>query len=94
MSTTDLPLIALAFKTLTLLLGGLVTFLAYRAYRRTRADGLWLLAVGFGTVTLGALGAGLLDQLANVDNGLALTIESGLTALGFGIIAYSLYRRE
>lgn len=92
--SADLPLVALVFKTATLLLGGLVTFLAYRAYRRTNADGLWLLALGFGTVTLGALGAGLLDQLVEVDAGVALTVESGLTALGFGIIAYSLYRRE
>ncbi|MFD1515585.1 DUF7521 family protein [Halomarina rubra] len=90
----DLPLVALVFKTATLLLGGLVAVLAYRAYRTTRAEGLWLLAVGFGTVTIGAFAAGTLDQFANVDHGLAITVESGLTALGFGVIAYSLYRRE
>ena len=91
---TQLSPIALSFKTLTLVLGGLITYLAYSAYRKTAASGLGLLAAGFAIVTLGALGAGVLDQLLGVPAGTALTIESALTALGFAIIAYSLYRDE
>ncbi len=80
-----------AFKTLSLVMGGLVTYFAYRAYRRTDARSLGLLALGFGVVTLGAILAGLLDQLVALDRDWALLAESVLTALGFGIILYSLY---
>jgi hypothetical protein len=90
----QLPAVALGFKTLTLLLGGLVTSLAYRAYRKTGATGLGLLALGFGVVTLGALVAGLLDQALRVDASVALTVESALTAVGFAVIAYSLYHDD
>lgn len=86
--------IVLSFKTLTLALGGLVTYLAYSAFRKTGASGLGLLAGGFATITLGALVAGILDQLLLVPAETALTIESALTALGFAVIAYSLYRDE
>ena len=54
------PIIALtALKTITLLLGGLITYLAYKAHRRSGARPLWYLAVGFGIVTMGLLLAGV-----------------------------------
>ncbi|PSP80134.1 hypothetical protein BRC81_02790 [Halobacteriales archaeon QS_1_68_20] len=80
-----------AFKTLSLVMGGLVTYFAYRAYRRTEARSLGLLALGFGVVTLGAILAGALDQTGAFDREWALLAESALTAFGFGIILYSLY---
>jgi hypothetical protein len=52
-----------ALKTITLLLGGLITYFSYKAYRRSGARPLWYLAVGFGIVTAGAMFAGLIDQL-------------------------------
>jgi hypothetical protein len=82
---------AIAFKTATLLLGGLITYLAARAAGRTGLPGLRYLAAGFGIVTLGSLAAGVLDQLLSVDAGVALTVESALTTAGFAVIAYSLY---
>lgn len=79
-------------KTLSLVMGGLVTYYAYRAYRRTEAPALRALAIGFGLVTLGALLAGALDQVVRVeDRTWALLVESALTALGFAVILYSLY---
>lgn len=80
-----------ALKTVTLFLGGLVTYLAFKAYRRTGAPALRLLSAGFGVVTLGSLLAGIADQLLALDASYALLIESALTAVGFGIITYSLY---
>ena len=79
------------FKTLSLVMGGLVTYFAYRAYRRTDARSLGLLALGFGIFTLGALLAGVLDQLSGIDREFALLAESALTTIGFGVILYSLY---
>ncbi|MEF8851789.1 MAG: hypothetical protein V5A44_00970 [Haloarculaceae archaeon] len=52
-----------ALKTVTLLLGGLITYFSYKAYRRSGSRPLWYLAVGFGVVTLGILSAGVIDQL-------------------------------
>lgn len=81
----------LVLKTLTLLLGGVITFYSYRAYRRTAARSLRALALGFGSVTLGAFLAGIVDQLIAVDPDLALVVESLFTTAGFAIILYSLY---
>jgi hypothetical protein len=80
-----------ALKTLTLLLGGSITFYTFQAYRRTESDALRALAFGFGTVTLGAIFAGIADQLLPVDPSLALVVESLFTTIGFAIILYSLY---
>ena len=90
MTDTITPLV-IAFKTVTLLVGGLVTVLAVKAARGTHTRGLWYLAAGFGVITAGALLAGVLDQLAAVGPSASLAIESGLTAAGFCVIAYSLY---
>lgn len=84
-----------ALKTLSLVMGGLITYFAFRAYQRTGATALRALAVGFGVFTLGALIAGAVDvfQLGGGEQAreLALLVESALTATGFGVILYSLY---
>ena len=83
--------LVVALKTITLALGGLITFFAFQAYRRTGAPSLRALTIGFGTVTLGSLVAGVFDQFLLLDAAYALLAESALTAVGFGIILYSLY---
>jgi hypothetical protein len=80
-----------ALKTVTLVLGGLITYFAFKAYRRTGAPPLRALALGFGTVTLGSLLAGVVDRLLETAGTTALVVESALTAIGFAIILYSLY---
>jgi len=96
MSTHELTIssLVIAFKTLTLILGGLITYFAYRSYRRTRSRALGSLAVGFGIITFGTFLAGAVDQLLQVDFQYGLLIESGLIALGFLVIVYSLYTSE
>lgn len=88
---SHLATVVVALKTTTLVLGGLITFFAFRAYNRTGARALRALTIGFGVVTLGSLMAGVVDQLLDVDARYALVAESALTAVGFGIILYSLY---
>jgi energy-converting hydrogenase Eha subunit F len=78
-------------KSLTVVLGGLITYYAYRAYRRTEARALRYLSIGFGVVTMGALLGGAIDQLLNLTREWALLMESSLAVIGFGIILYSLY---
>jgi len=96
MSTHELTISSLiiAFKTLALILGGLITYFAYRSYRRTKSRALGSLAVGFGIITFGTFLAGAVDQLLQVDFQYGLLIESGLIALGFLVIVYSLYTTE
>lgn len=78
-------------KTVTLLLGGGITYIAYKAYRRTGAPSLRALGVGFGVITCGALLAGIADQLLSVSLEMGILINSVLVAIGFAIIMYSLY---
>jgi hypothetical protein len=88
---THVTSLVVALKTITLVLGGLITYFALRAYRRTDSPALRALAIGFGVVTLGAFLAGIADQVVGLDQTLVLVIESALTAVGFGVITYSLY---
>lgn len=84
----------LGFKTITLVLGGLITLLAYRSYNRTGSRALGALAVGFGIITFGAFLGGVVDQLLDAGFQLGLLIESGLVAAGFSVVVYSLYTDE
>ena len=83
--------VVVALKTVTLLLGGLVTYFASKAWRRTGSPALRSLAIGFGFVTLGSLLAGVADQVLAMDRTFATRTESLLTAVGFAVIVYSLY---
>jgi NhaP-type Na+/H+ and K+/H+ antiporter len=78
-------------KTVILLFGGLITYLSYKAYRRTRAAALRALSIGVGIITLGALFAGVAHQLLGVSLTTGVLINSILTMIGFAIITYSLY---
>ena len=85
------PSLVVALKTATLVLGGLITYFAASAYRRTGARPIGALAVGFGLVTLGALLAGAAQQAFGFDTDAVLVIEAALSTAGFGVILYSLY---
>jgi hypothetical protein len=89
MSQTMLAI--LVIKTLILALGSGITFIAYKAHRRTGAPALRALSVGFGIITLGALLAGVAHQLLGVALQTGVLINSLLVAVGLAIIMYSLY---
>ena len=74
-----------------LVLGGAITYFAYKAYRRTGDPSLRGLMIGFGFVTLGALFGGIAHQLLEVGLDVGIVINAGLTAVGFSIIPYSLF---
>lgn len=90
--TPHISTTVVVLKSLTLLLGGSITFYALKAYRRTNSPALRALATGFGVITLGALAAGIVDQLVPMlGPTIALIVESLFTTLGFGVILYSLF---
>lgn len=80
-------------KTLILLGGGLITWYAYRAYRRTGTVALGALAAGFALVTLGALLGGIVDRVLPLSRTVALVVESGFATCGFAVVLYSLWRQ-
>jgi small neutral amino acid transporter SnatA (MarC family) len=78
-------------KTVTLVLGALITSLAYRAFRRRKDPALRALMIGFGLVTLGSAAGGALYHFAEIEMLLGVSIESLATAAGFAVLVYSLY---
>lgn len=78
-------------KTVGLVLGGLITYYAFMAYRRTYQPALRALTIGFGVVTFGSLVAGIVDQFLPVNPNVALVVESAFVTTGFAVILYSLY---
>ncbi|WP_302079995.1 DUF7521 family protein [Salinibaculum rarum] len=85
------PIAIVALKTITLILGAIIAYLAYKAYRRTGAEPLRFLAYGFGFVTFGSLLAGVIDQVLNLSFRLGQLVETALVTVGFAVIVYSLY---
>ncbi|ADB62454.1 hypothetical protein Htur_3592 [Haloterrigena turkmenica DSM 5511] len=88
---TEIALALAVVKTLVLVVGGVITYVAFKAYRRTRQRPLGLLAAGFGLVTLGLVLAGMLYELLSVRLATGILLESLLVLAGFLVIAYSLY---
>lgn len=78
-------------KTLVLVVGGIITYFAFKAYRRTRQRALGYLTAGFGLVTLGLVLAGMLYEVLSVPLVTGILLESLLVLAGFLVIAYSLY---
>ena len=87
----SITLLLVVTKTVTLILGALITFFAYRAFRRQGIPALRALVVGFGLVTLGAAAGGTLHHVAGLGFTLGVVIESLMTATGFAVLVYSLY---
>jgi heme/copper-type cytochrome/quinol oxidase subunit 3 len=88
---TETMLALAVVKTLVLVVGSVITYFAFKAYRRTRQPALGYLAAGFGIVTLGLVLAGMLYEVLEVDLAMGILLESLLVLVGFLVIAYSLY---
>ncbi|SEW28356.1 DUF7521 family protein [Natrinema salifodinae] len=88
---TETTLALAVVKTLVLVVGSVITYFAFKAYRRTRQRALGYLAIGFGLVTLGLVLAGMLYELLAVPLAMGILLESLLVLAGFLVIAYSLY---
>lgn len=90
-AVTSITVVLAAVKTLILIVGGVISYFALKAYRRTRQPALGFFALGFGLVTLGLVLAGLLYEILGVSLAMGVLLESLLMLLGFLVIAYSLY---
>ena len=90
-SEIEVMLAVAVVKTLVLVVGGVITYFAFKAYRRTRQQALGYLAAGFGLVTLGLVLAGMLYEILGVSLATGVLLESLLVLAGFLVIARSLY---
>ena len=81
-------------KFVILLLGGGITYIAFKAYRRTGEDSLHVLGIGFGVITLGALLTGVANQFFSVSLELGVLANSIFVALGLAVIMYSLHLQQ
>lgn len=77
-------------KTLMVVMGGAVTYFAFKAFRRTRSRPLGLLAGGFALVTVGSALGGFAYELLDVSLGFGVLVEGLFVLAGFSLIAYSL----
>lgn len=73
---------------------GILTYLAYRAYRRTGSPSLRTLMIGLACVACGAVLGGVLHQFWSFGFDVSVGVESVFTALGFVIVIYALYAGE
>ena len=82
-----------ALEVAALLLGGVLTLAASRAFRRTGSAPLRSLALGFAAVTA-ATAAGVLASATGLEAQTGLLVRDALTALGLGLLVHSLYAGE
>jgi hypothetical protein len=79
-----------ATQAIILLFGAIVVYFALKSYRRRKSLAMLLLGSGFGFVTIGAVVAGILFELLNVDLVTVESIQSTFQVIGFFQIVYSL----
>ena len=80
-----------AVKAIILILGGGITYIAFKAYRRSRDSSIGVLGIGFGVITVGAFLTGVANQFFSVSLEIGVLVNSVFVAVGLAIIMYSLY---
>lgn len=81
-------------KLVTMVLGFLIAYQAYRGYRRNHSRPLRYVAVGFVLISFGAVIEGILFDVVGLSIFDAGTIQTAIVALGMLCILYALYGRE
>lgn len=82
-----------ALKAITVALGFLIVFLAWKAYRSTRRRAILVLGVGMAIMTLGAISEALAFQGLSWSLDQSHVFEGVVTLVGFAVLVYSLYVR-
>lgn len=80
-------------KIAVLVLGGMVSLLAYKSYTRTKIDGLQYFAVGIAIITFGMFLVGVLHHIVGVSTVIGMLIEGLVFCAGFTVMIYALYGR-
>jgi hypothetical protein len=91
---TQMVWLLASVKLVILLLGGWIAFVAYRTYLQTDSQSFRVLAFGFGMITVGGVVSGFAHQILGVAFQTEALIDGTITAVGFAIIALSLYLKQ
>ena len=78
-------------KVITIGLGFLIAFQAYKGYRVHGSEPMLHVAVGFVFISVGAVLEGVLFDVLGWSIFLAGAVQTGLVAIGMLVILYSLY---
>ncbi len=83
-----------AFMLLVLVVGGIISYYAYRSWNHSRARPMLFMAIGFALVSLGAAIAGIVyEVVTHGDYLMAWIVSSVFTLAGFVLILHSLLGR-
>jgi len=80
-------------KLITVGLGLLVTYQAYRGYRVHSSEPMLYVAIGFLFISVGSVIEGILFDVVGLSIFVAGTIQTAIVAIGMLVILYSLYGR-
>jgi hypothetical protein len=83
--------ITTATKTVALVLGTFIVYLAYKGFKRNRSRPLFYVAIGFAPITAGTIAEGLLYVIVGSELLTATAAGTAITTLGFMAIIYSIY---
>lgn len=81
-------------KAVILLLGGGITYIAFKAYRRSSDPSIGVLGIGFAVITVGAFLTGVANQFFSVSLKVGVLVNSVFVATGLAIIMYSLHMQR
>lgn len=81
-------------KLVTVVLGFLIAYQAYRGYRRSNSQSMLYLAVGFATISFGAIVEGILFDVVGLTFHNAGMVATTIVAIGMVTILYALYGRD
>ena len=87
---TEVVSLMLLLKSLIVVMGGVVTWYAFKAYRRTRSRSLGTLATGFALITFGAVAGGLAHELLRTSLAFGIVLEGVFILLGLSLVGYSI----
>ncbi|WP_255153156.1 DUF7521 family protein [Halorarius halobius] len=78
-------------KLITVGLGLLITYQAYKGYRTYGSEPMLYVAIGFLFISIGSVIEGVLFDVVGLSIFLAGTIQTAIVAVGMLVILYSLY---
>ncbi|RDZ50187.1 hypothetical protein C5B91_21340, partial [Haloferax sp. Atlit-10N] len=78
-------------KLVTMVLGFVIAYQAYRGYRRSNSQSMLYLAVGFAIISFGAIVEGILFDVVGLTLHNAGTVATTIVAIGMLTILYALY---
>lgn len=80
-------------KLITVGLGLLITYQAFRGYRTYDSEPMLYVAIGFLLISVGSVIEGILYDVVGLSIFMAGTIQTAIVAVGMLIVLYSLYGR-